>query len=896
MPTGGRVESGSASIASGPSSLVVTQSSQRLAVGWDSFSIGAGSAVQFVQPSATSLAVNVVRGSDPSVIAGSLTANGRVVLVNPQGIAFAAGSQVNVGSLVASGLRDAAGDFASGRTTLSGAGGEVSNAGVITVARGGSAVLAGSRVTNTGHILADSGKVVLAAGSSLSLDYAGDSLITLAVDAGAVEAAVSNGGAIRVGSGRILLTAKSANALAASVVRNSGELQASSIVERGGEVWLTADVVGNSGAIEATSATGQGGEAHLVGAKSVSVTGTIDVSGGAKGGFVDVSAPAVLLPDLFQVKVGRGGHFLLDPDNITINAGGSPVTADPTQSDPVSDITLSKFSIETWLAGGSDLTIEALNAGSITVASSITVVAPGAGALALETAGGAIDIQQAISTTGALSLTTGGTGAVTVSANVTSSNLAIIAGGDLNLESDLTTTVGELNLQVGGDLVLDGDLDLVSAAGVNVNLAGDVLTNVSSALGGSTFVLTSNGGTTLEAVGWLASDLTTKSLDLAGNVSMQYGFSSGFGLPDAEDLAFVPSEGTKYPDPYLNQTPAPDSGLQDGDTLADVVTAPNLSLSWTGSTPTATSASGSTFGYSITLGTGFTLDKPGYVIQASADTGTLTVRPRELLVKPDDLSGNYGSFPTPSKYLYQVTGFQNGDTLASLGITGEALTGSTYDASSSVNRGAGAYVITVAQNTLAKGGDAAGNYAFNLQPGALTIAKAPLLLRAKDESREYGEANPTLVAEEDIASGDPTQFKYGDTLATALSGALSLTTTATATSDVGDYVIDLSQGTAASANYEVTLVDGTLVIDKAPLTVTMLDATKVYGDALAATYPYEMTGFKNGQDEATLRGAGTLSGTVEFTSTATQSSAVGLYTLTPTSGSLTARNYAFVTF
>ena len=66
-------------------------------------------------------------GTDPSVIAGKLSSNGRVVLTNAQGILFAPGSEVNVGSLVASALQNASGDFSTGTATFTGRGGNVVN-------------------------------------------------------------------------------------------------------------------------------------------------------------------------------------------------------------------------------------------------------------------------------------------------------------------------------------------------------------------------------------------------------------------------------------------------------------------------------------------------------------------------------------------------------------------------------------------------------------------------------------------------------------------------------------------------------------------------------------------------------------------------------------------------
>ena len=91
LPTGGVVSAGSASIGSGAGTTTINQSSQNAAINWQSFSIGQGEAVRFVQPNSSSVALNRVLGSDPSSILGSLSANGKVFLLNPNGILFGQG-------------------------------------------------------------------------------------------------------------------------------------------------------------------------------------------------------------------------------------------------------------------------------------------------------------------------------------------------------------------------------------------------------------------------------------------------------------------------------------------------------------------------------------------------------------------------------------------------------------------------------------------------------------------------------------------------------------------------------------------------------------------------------------------------------------------------------------
>ncbi|MBI5907382.1 MAG: filamentous hemagglutinin N-terminal domain-containing protein, partial [Burkholderiales bacterium] len=117
--------------------MVVKQGSDKAILNWQSFNIGAGQSVQFMQPNAASVALNRVIGANPSAIYGSLSANGQVFLLNPAGVMFAPGAQVNVGGLVASSLAISNEDFIAGRYTFSNTGsGGVVNHGSINTARG----------------------------------------------------------------------------------------------------------------------------------------------------------------------------------------------------------------------------------------------------------------------------------------------------------------------------------------------------------------------------------------------------------------------------------------------------------------------------------------------------------------------------------------------------------------------------------------------------------------------------------------------------------------------------------------------------------------------------------------------------------------------------------------
>ncbi|MBK1704506.1 filamentous haemagglutinin family protein [Halochromatium glycolicum] len=85
--------------------LRIDQTADRAILHWQSFDIAPGKAVEFRQPSQNSIALNRVLGDGGrSLIDGQLTANGRIFLINQNGILFGNNARVNVHSLIASTL------------------------------------------------------------------------------------------------------------------------------------------------------------------------------------------------------------------------------------------------------------------------------------------------------------------------------------------------------------------------------------------------------------------------------------------------------------------------------------------------------------------------------------------------------------------------------------------------------------------------------------------------------------------------------------------------------------------------------------------------------------------------------------------------------------------------
>ncbi|HUR46443.1 MAG TPA: MBG domain-containing protein, partial [Candidatus Saccharimonadales bacterium] len=158
--------------------------------------------------------------------------------------------------------------------------------------------------------------------------------------------------------------------------------------------------------------------------------------------------------------------------------------------------------------------------------------------------------------------------------------------------------------------------------------------------------------------------------------------------------------------------------------------------------------------------------------------------------------------------------------------------------------------------------DDLATYSVTTASVLIDVQKAPLTITAENKSKVYGAALPLLTA---IYSG----FVNGDTTANLDSG-VSLSSSATAASSVGNYPISLTAG--PDNEYTITLVNGVLAVTPAPLVIAAQNKSKVYGSAnpaLTANY----TGFVNGDNVASLDRP------VVLASSATAVSGVGNYSI-----------------
>src|SRR5688572_337560 len=143
-PVGPSVTHGKATFATQGNTLTVTNTPGAI-INWQSFSIPSQNITQFLQQSASSAVLNRVTGANPSSILGQLQSNGRVFLINPNGITIGQGAVIDVAGFVASSLNLSDADFVAGRhrfVETPGAGAVV-NRGEIKTAAGGMVYLVG---------------------------------------------------------------------------------------------------------------------------------------------------------------------------------------------------------------------------------------------------------------------------------------------------------------------------------------------------------------------------------------------------------------------------------------------------------------------------------------------------------------------------------------------------------------------------------------------------------------------------------------------------------------------------------------------------------------------------------------------------------------------------------
>ncbi|MGH8687928.1 MAG: beta strand repeat-containing protein, partial [Burkholderiales bacterium] len=492
------------------------------------------------------------------------------------------------------------------------------------------------------------------------------------------------------------------------------------------------------------------------------------------------------------------------------------------------------------------------------------------------------------------------------------------AGGDITGSGTFDGTTGTLTLAAGaGNVSLTNAgndfsaVTVTSANNVSVMDANALFVGPVFATGDVVFQTAAGAGNNLILTGNISSTATGDSivLDTGGNffnpAAQTLSAPSGRWLVYSNDPASDVQGGLAYAFKQYNATYGVTSVAGSGNgflyTLAPIIT-PSLSGSasrtYDGMTaaPTASlsaSVTGAVGSDTVTLGfsaadyvdknvgtskqvtaTGITIASAsdagksvyGYQLataSASANIGTISPAALTLSAVSDSKTydGTTSSSGTPS-----VTGTVfSGDNLS--GLSQAFASRNVLGANGSTLNANPAYTLT--------DGNGGANYTVSLASAAGTISPAALAVTADSGARLYGDPNPPLGAA-------ITGLVGGDT--PAVIPAVTVSTSATPASNVGNYATDVSSG--ANANYAIAYVSGLLEITPAPLTITADNAAR---PAQAANPPFTATstGFKLGQTTADL------SGNLLLSTPATTTSTPGAYPIVP--GGVASTNYA-ITF
>lgn len=334
-PLGGTVVEGSASVgtdALNPNHQIITQTSPKAIINWSSFNIDAHQITEFRQPSADSIALNRVVGGDPSIIMGSLKANGQVWLINPAGILFGRTARVDVAGLVATTADIRNSDFMKGHylfTQPENRNTSVVNQGQINIADSGIAYLVAPGVRNSGTIRANLGKVVLASGMQYTVDLYGDGLIHFATNLPAISEkprttnnkimndAVRNSGEILTDGGQVLLTTSDAKQVVENLINMDGVIKANTAVVKKGDIYLYG---AGKGVVNVT------GKMEAKGNRAGELGGKITITGNKVGLFSKKSAASLAGASLGGASLGGASQSGASLDRASQNSASQNET------------------------------------------------------------------------------------------------------------------------------------------------------------------------------------------------------------------------------------------------------------------------------------------------------------------------------------------------------------------------------------------------------------------------------------------------------------------------------------------------------------------------------------------------------------------------------------------
>mgnify|MGYP006276738369 FL=1 len=483
-PDGATVSAGSATITESGKKMDVHQHTDRAVIDWRSFNIGVDEHTQFHQPSSSSTALNRINDTDPSKILGKLSANGNLILINPNGLFFGQNSVVDVNSLVATTADISNEDFMNGGVLHFDKPGNpnatITNEGLITAKQAGLVGLVAPSVVNSGIIRAH--VVELASADGLTLDLYGDGLMGVSVSDDMREQLIRNTGTIdATNGGAINLTANAGKNIINSLIEIDGELTAPAIDTSGGTIKITArDIEIGSNAQITADGTGDASVPSPPGAtpdnRGFNGGGTILIGGDYLGSGDMQTAQNVTVEDgalitANAVGTGDGGKVIVWSDNrtdfdgrIEARGGNEYGHGGFVETSGKIELDIRTGSVDTGAAAGQG-GLWLLDPNNIIISN-----------LADKNISGdpnfvSTDDSAVINATTLLSALSGGNVTVTTQSAGTNSE-----DGNITVNADLNWSANTLSLDADNDIIVNSDLIIGGSGALEIDTRGGTLT------------------------------------------------------------------------------------------------------------------------------------------------------------------------------------------------------------------------------------------------------------------------------------------------------------------------------------------------------------------------------------------------------------------------------------
>lgn len=604
-PSGGTVANGSASFNQQGKTLNITNSPGTI-INWQNFSISEDEKTKFIQQSVDSAVLNRVTSQNPSDILGSLQSNGRVFIINPNGISFGKNSIVDVGGLVASTLNLSNEDFLSQQLNFNGDGtnGGLTAQGEIITPEGGLVYLIAPNVENHGVITSPKGEVILAAGHSVQLIHSDnpDIRVTLTAPEGEVvnvgeiitrggktsiyaglinqQGTINADSAVVGENGKIFFKASTKTILSSSSITTANGVNGGSV-----KIETTQGLTEVSGKVSAKGTNGKGGEVLILGehvglignanidASGTTGGGTVLIGGDNKGENLNVkNAKATYVGVNTQIHAdaineGDGGKVILWSDDATraygtITAKGGTVFGDggfvETSGGYLDvaglnlDVTATNGNGGTWLLDPYNITISGTTTINVTGSPNYTPIGSGSNIF-----NGDINNQLDAGTSVIIDTTGAGSeaGNITVDAAITktigpAATLTLKAHNNIITNASISSSLGAMHVVLTADQDSNGTGAVtlnnnITTLGGNVTItsAGDI--TLSS--GGNTIIAANAAVSLTSTNGAIIGDTNTGLIDIStGTGSVALSAANGIYVNGGTDPLFVSTSSINF--------------------------------------------------------------------------------------------------------------------------------------------------------------------------------------------------------------------------------------------------------------------------------------------------------------------------------------------------------------